>query len=227
MKNLHLTTITAAVLGFALASSAAAQQQDNFPTDKTSAGTCADVDWNKDMLLHHPSLIDACQEVITSEGETWARFKAKFVRIDRDGNVIFSVRDQRDRPVEEVTLDPTPGQVAYIDDRATPFSSLRTTDSISLYVPEGQYGFATQPGIPREQLAAVVVTDDSATTVVTEAPVVTSDNAPVLTSRNTVAQRDSRPAMLPATAGSLPWLGLAGLLSIFAGLGLTLLRRRS
>lgn len=217
MKSLNISMMTAALLGLALASSAAAQQQDNFPTERRSAGSCADVDWNEEMLQHHPSLIDACQEVISVEGEPWARFKAKFVQIDRDGNVIFSVQDQRDRPVEEVTLVPTPGQVAYIDDRAAPFSSLRTTDSISLYMPEGQYGFATQPGIPREQLAAVVVTDDSASTVATEAPVVTS--------ANTVVQRDSRPAILPATAGFLPLLGLAGLLAMLAGLGLTLLRR--
>lgn len=212
----YVTTMTAAVLGFALASSAAAQQQPNFPTERTSGGSCADVDWNKDMLLHHPALIDACQEVIIVEGEIWARFAAKFVRIEPDGDVIFSVLDQRDRSIEEVTLDPTPGQVAYIDDRARPFSELRTTDRISLYVPEGQYGFATRPA-PQEELATVVVPADSTSTAATKAPVVTSESA--------VAQRDTRPAVLPTTAGPLPWLALVGFLSMLGGLGLTLSRR--
>jgi LPXTG-motif cell wall-anchored protein len=153
--------------------------------------------------------------VITVEGETWARFAAKFVRVEPNGDVIFSVRDKRDRSIEEVTLDPIEGQVAYIDDRATPFSSLRTSDRISLYVPEGQYGFTTQPA-PKAALATVVVPADTTKTTVTKAPVVTSETA--------VAQRDSRPAMLPATASALPWLALVGFLAMFGGLGLTLRR---
>jgi hypothetical protein len=211
--------MTTALLGLALASTAVAQQlQEDFPAKRTSAVSCADVNWNKDMLLNHPSLVDACQEVIVVEGETWARFAAKFVRIEPNGDVIFSVRDQNDRSIEEVTLDPTPGQVAYINDRATPFSQLRTTDSISLYVPEGQYGFATQPGVPREQLATVVVPADS-TTSRSAAPVVTTT-----TTDRTAAERDSSPAVLPTTAGPLPWLALVGFLSMLGGLGLTLRR---
>lgn len=215
MNKLYVTTMTAAVLGLTLASSAVAQQPTNLPKERTSAGSCADVDWNKDMLVHHPALVDACQEVIIVEGETWARFAAKFVRIDPNGDVIFSVRDKRDRSIEEVTLNPTPGQVAYIEDRATPFSSLRTTDRISLYVPEGQYGFATQPA-PKARLAKVVVPADTTRTAATKAPVVTSETA--------LAQRDTRRAVLPATAGPLPWLALVGFLSMLGGLGLTLRR---
>jgi len=222
MKKLYLTTMTAAVLGFALASSAAAQQPAELTSERTSGGSCADVDWNKDMLLNHPALIDACQEVIVVEGESWARFAAKFVRIEPDGDVIFSVRDQRDRSIQEVTLDPTPGQQAYIDDRATPFSSLRTTDRISLYVPEGQYGFATRP-VAQEELATVVVvpTDSTRTADSTRA---SDTEAPVLTTETAVAQRDTRSAMLPTTAGPLPWLALLGFLSMLGGLGLTLRR---
>jgi hypothetical protein len=221
MKKLYLTTMTAAVLGFALASSAVAQQPTNLPKERTSAGSCADVDWNQDMLRNHPALIDACQEVIVVEGETWARFAAKFVRIEPDGDVIFSVRDKRDRSIQEVTLDPTPGQVAYIDDRATPFSSLRTTDRISLYVPEGQFGFATRP-VAQEELATVIVPTDSTRTV--DSTRTSETEAPVLTTETAVAQRDTRSAMLPTTAGPLPWLALLGLLSMLGGLGLTLRR---
>lgn len=216
MKKLYVTTVTTALLGLALASTAVAQPlQQDFPAERTRTATCDDVTWNKDLLLHHPSLINACQEVVFVEGESWARFAAKFVRIEPNGNVIFSVRDRNDRSIEEVTLDPLPGQVAYIDDRATPFSSLRTTDSINLYVPEGQYGFSTQPGVPREQLATVIV------------PARSSSGAPVVTTTTTdrtVAQRDTSRTMLPTTAGPLPWLALVGFLSLLGGLGLTLRR---
>lgn len=225
MKTSYVTSMTAALLGLALATSAVAQEQD-FPRQRTSSKSCAEVDWNRDMLAHHPSLIDACQEVIEVDGQTWARFAAKFVRIEPNGNVIFSVRDQRDRTIEEVAMTPAPGQVAYIDNRATPFRSLRTTDAISLYVPEGQYGFATQPGVPREQLATVVV-PASSTSSTSSTSSSTATAAPAVDSRTAVAQRDTGRSVLPTTAGPLPWLALAGLLSILAGLGLTLLRRQS
>ena len=209
MKTLYLTTMTTALLGLALASTAVAQQlQEEFPAERTRTASCDDIDWNKDMLLNHPTLIEACQEVVVVDDESWARFAARFVRIESDGNVLFTVRDRNDRVIEEVTLDPTPGQVAYIDDRATPFNQLRTTDRISLYVPEGQYGFTTQP-VAQEQLATVVVQPAQAPVVVTE---------------RTVAQRDTTPSVLPTTAGPLPWFALVGFLSMLGALGLTVRR---
>ena len=216
MKKLHITNMTTMLLGLALASTAIAQapQEQNFPAERTRAASCAEVDWNRDMLVNHPTLIDACQEVIVVEGETWARFAAKFVRIEPNGDVIFSVRDQSDRSIEEVTLDPIPGQVAYIDDRATPFNRLSTTDAISLYVPEGQYGFATQPGVPRAQLAQVV----------RPAASTTSSSTAQVTNTTTLDTRIAQRTVLPATAGPLPWLALAGFLSMLGGLGLTLRR---
>lgn len=215
MKKLYVTSMTATLLSLALASTAVAQQeQQDFPAERTRTASCDDIDWNSNMVRNHPSLIDACQEVILVDGKTWARFDAKFVRIEPNDDVIFSVRNQHDRGVHEVTLNPTPGQVAYIDDRPKPFSSLRTTDRISLYVPEGQYGFATQPGVSEDQLATVVVPSGTpaATTTTTDTD-------------RTVAQRDTRRSVLPATAGPLPWLALAGLLSMLGALGLTLIRR--
>lgn len=102
---------------------------------------------------------------------------------------------------------PTPGQVAYIDDRPIPFRQLRSRDAVNLHVPEGQYGFATQPGVPHEQVAAIMPATPTAAAT-----------------QPMVAQRDF-PAELPRTAGPLLWLALGGLLSLLGGLGLTLRRR--
>jgi LPXTG-motif cell wall-anchored protein len=210
MKSLNAIRWTAALLGVAIATAAGAQaeQQQRFPTERTQLATCGDVSWNEDMLRYHPNLIDACREVVVAGGRTWARFDATFVRVERDGLVVFSVRDQRDRPREEVRLMPAPGQVAYINNRATPFRQLRAGDSVNLYVPEAGYGFATEPGAPSDQLATVV------------APGVAPAAQP------TVAQRDPLPQVLPRTASSLPWLAFAGLMAMFGGLSLSVLRRR-
>lgn len=210
MQYMILNLITAGWLSLSLASVAAAQQpQENFPREDTTRATCESVDWNSDMLDNHPRLIGACQEVVVVDGQSWARFDAKFVEIDRDDNVVFSVRDRRDRSVEEVTLVPAAGQVAYIDDRATEFNRLRTTDLINLYVPEGEYGFATEPGADREQVAVV-------------APRRTA--APVTTDRAVAQRSTTRPAVLPATASSLPWLAIVGFLSLIGGMFLTMRR---
>jgi LPXTG-motif cell wall-anchored protein len=74
---------------------------------------------------------------------------------------------------------------------------------VNLYVPEGQYGFATQPGVPEDQVATV-------------APAV----------QPTVAQTDL-PDVLPRTASFLPWLALSGGIALLGALSLMLLRRRA
>jgi hypothetical protein len=211
MKSLSAIRLTAALLGVAVVAAAGAQaeQQQRFPTERAQPVSCSEVNWNQEMLQNHPGLIQACREVVVSDGRTWARFEARFVRVDPDGQVVFSVRDQRDRSLEEVMLMPAAGQVAYIDNRATPFRQLRTTDAISLYVPEGEYGFATEPGVPSDQLATVV------------APGTARVAEP------TVAQRDPLPTVLPRTASALPWVAFAGLMALFGGLSLTWLRRRT
>jgi LPXTG-motif cell wall-anchored protein len=187
-----------------------AEERQRFPTERSQPASCAEIEWNQEMLSRHPGLINACQEVVVAGGQNWARFAAQFVRVEPDGSVLFSVRDARDRSVEQVRMTPTAGQVAYINDRATPFRQLRSSDVVNLYVPEGQYGFATQPGVPEDQVATV-------------APARTE---PAPAAQPTVAQRDL-PAVLPRTASNLPWLALSGGLALLGALSLTLLRRRA
>jgi hypothetical protein len=210
MQSKTLTCLTATVLSASLLGVAVAQQ-DQFPREREQAKSCAEVDWNKDMTINHPRLTEACREVVIADGVHWARFEAKFARVEPDGSVSFSIRDSRDRPIEEVTLQPATGQVAYIDNRATPFTQLRRDQLVNLYVPEGTYGFVTQPGAPREQIA--VVTAPASATAPAPAP-------------TRVAAVEPRGAMLPATAGPLPWFALGGILFLLGAAGLRLSRRR-
>lgn len=213
IDNRTLRCLAAMVLSTALLGVASAQQQA-FPKEREQAMSCAEVDWNKDMIRNHPRLIEACREVVAAGGRNWARFEAKFVDVAPDGKVTFSIRDNRDRQIEDVTLQPATGQVAYIDDRATPFSQLRRDQLVNLYVPEGQYGFVTQPGAPREQVALV------------SAPRAPAPAPAASTPTTRVAAVEPRPARLPATAGPLPWFALGGLMSLLGAIGLRLSRRR-
>lgn len=217
MKTMNLTLISAGLLGLTLALPATAQETGrDFPRERSAQASCDDVAWNANMLETHPRLIDACQEVVVVDGNSWARFDVRFKELQDDGTVVFDVRDRNGRAIEQASFIPVSGQVAYIDNRATPFRQLRSSDAISLYVPEGQYGFATRPGVPAEQVAQS--SQSGATTersVDTRAPVV-SDRA--------VAQASTRQSVLPATSSSLPWFALAGFMSLLGAMLLTMRR---
>ncbi|MGA7298202.1 MAG: LPXTG cell wall anchor domain-containing protein [Rhodanobacteraceae bacterium] len=163
------------------------------------------------MRREHPSLPNACQDVVVYNGQKWARFAADFTSMDRDGKVNFDIRDkaQDNRFITDVTFDPRPGQVVYINNDTIAFDQLKTTDVVNLYVPERGYGFSAQPGVEAEDLTLV-----SPQTRVEPGPV----------SDTSLASNDTRPAMLPQTASNIPLLALGGLLSLLGGLGLTLRR---
>lgn len=216
MNRSITTRMTLTLLALAIGGSAAAQQpQTDFPNERERPRTCEDFGWNSDMTREHPRVIEACQEAVFAGGEHWARLNARFIRTLSDNQVEFSIRDKRDRIIDEVILQTVPGQVAYIDERETPFSSLRADQLVNLYVPEGRYGYATQAGAPREQIATLA--PRPAAPVRTDLAAVEPRPAPM--------QREYRSDRLPATAGSTPWLALTGLLSLLAGLGLTLVRK--
>ncbi|MGY6554336.1 MAG: hypothetical protein ACXIUM_07415 [Wenzhouxiangella sp.] len=216
MNKMTLGLISAGLMSSLIATPISAQQTArDFPSERTSQSSCNNVNWNANMLEVHPRLIDACQEVVVVEGNSWARFDVRFKELMNDGTVVFDIRDRNGRAVEQASFMPVSGQQAYLNGRATPFRQLRSTDEISLYVPEGQYGFATQPGVPAEQVAQRSAPASSPA----------ERRAPVVTDRS-VAQVSPRQSVLPATAGSLPWLALFGLFSLFGATILTVQRLR-
>ncbi len=214
MKGSYKIRFTATLLSFAIASVVCAQQTTQFPNEQVHKASCTGFNWNADMARDHPNVVAACQEVVVVNGVKWARLAANFTRIDRDGTVNFNVHDRNNRHVEAVMIEPRPGQVAYINDRPTAFNRLHTTDTINLYVPENQYGYATQPGVPPDEIAMA-------------APEPVDANTDTALADNTPPPADDAAApsaMLPQTASDVPLLALGGLLSLFGGLALTLRR---
>lgn len=206
----------------AVAADAAAAQQQQMPEERTRPASCNEMEWHPDFQQHHPDLVGACQEAVVAGGQRWARFAANFTELRPNGNVVFTIHDRstgvgRGGIVGDVTIEPAPGQMAYIDDRRTPFNELHPGQRVNLYIPEGQYGFATLPGAPSTQVAQVTRTTD------------TEFAREGTTDRRMLAmqQRDPQPvlASLPDTAGPLPWLAVGGALSMFGALGLGLRRR--
>lgn len=216
-KTLKLAPV---LIALAIAGGTFAQEPE-FPTEKTKPATCDDFRWNDDMTRDHPRVKDACQETVITDGVVWARLEARFVRVRDDGMVLFSIRGKNDRVIEQVMMEPGLDQVAFIDNRATEFGDLRTSDRLNLYVPEGEYGWVTQPvaTTPRFKRVVAVETeqvDASTTQVVAETP-------PKPAPQPAMVMADNRPlpSRLPVTAGHSYWLAVIGGLLVLGGIGAT------
>lgn len=213
------TALAAALLGCMAASSVSAQDQQldtqNLAPTSIGAAGCADVDWNRELLERYPRLAEGCQEVVISEGAKWARFEADFVGADRDGSVRLDFRDRQGRSMEELTLMPTTAQRVLIDGREVRFSQLTRGQLLNVYVPEGMFAVAVEPGATPEQLAEIV------------SPATLLAQADTPEPRADTPEPRAAPVVrqLPSTAGPLPFVMLAGIVSLLGGLGLTITRR--
>lgn len=208
----HRTALAAALLGCMAASTAVAQQEQldtrNLGATSIGAAGCAEVAWDRELLAQYPRIGEGCQEVVISDGEKWARFEADLVRTHRDGTVTLDFKDRQGRSMEEVTLMPSTAQRVQIRGREYAFSQLTPGQELNLYVPEGMFAVAAEPGAPAERLAEIV------------SPGVRLAQADEPAPRAAPVERQ-----LPRTAGPLPFVLLAGLVSLLGGLGLTITRR--
>ncbi len=216
MKRKTGVKAVATLVGLACAGAVAAQQLpvEEIPAERTRPATCNEIEWNHQITAKYPNIVDACQEAVVVDGQTWARFSASFEEVEENGEVRFQIRNRYSGNLGEVTIDPAPGQVAYINERRTPFEELTRGQRVNLYVPEGHYGFASLPGAPMNQVAQVSSRGDA--------------GAQAGSSSQRVARPDDADqvlAQLPATAGPLPWLAVGGALSLLGGIGVGLRRR--
>lgn len=169
--------------------------------------SCEAVNWSTDLTSRFPWIKAGCQEVIEVKGVKYARFNADFVRRNRDGSVVFDFKDRDNKDMGRVTLQPGARQRLVIEGESYRFADLTRGQNLHLYVPENMYAVATEPGEPRDELAEIVTPME----------------------KSEVAQVDTAPApmvnRLPRTAGPLPLVLLAGLMSLLFGFGMSLRRR--
>lgn len=196
----------AALIGVTWASAAGAQQQPaELPSPSVQAESCVDVDWDPELLEQYPNIEEACQEVVTAEGNRWARFEAELLRRNSDGSVRLEFKDRDGRSIEELTLQPAVGQRVTIAGRSYRFSELERGQELNLYVPEGIFAVSSEAGGSEAQMAQIV-----------EEPIQLAQAEP---------EPEEQPRQLPRTAGPLPWLAAAGGLSLLGGLLMTVRRR--
>lgn len=181
------------------------------PRPSEDASSCQDVEWNTNLLTRYPWAVGSCHEVIVVDGQKWSRFEAEFEGMNRDGTFDVDFLNRQGRSQGVVTLKPGTNQTVLLDNREYAFSELRPNQKLNLYVPEGAYGFAVEPGVESDELVEVVEPETSA--------------AESRRLAQAEARSERRATTLPATAGPLPLVALGGMIALLSGLGLTMRRR--
>src|SRR5690348_13880844 len=204
MKNKSNVMIaTALAASIAWAGGALAQQTQQQPMNPAAAPepavnteSCTQMDWNPDLLARYPWVKDACQEVVVVDGQKYARFEGHVVNQNRDGSIKTQFVDRS-------------GQ------------HTRDWGYMNLKPAEGQHVFlAGQPAhfneLPRRQVLNFYV----------PANVLGVSEKPGAEVAQIVEEPQPQVASaLPQTASPLPAIGLAGLVSLLAGLGLAIRNR--
>ncbi len=186
-------------LGFALACGVfvASAQTDVDRSFTTVSKTCDGIRWSDRALRMYPSIASACQAVEERNGKTFVKFQGTVRQnVDRGEQLVINFKDGG-----EVTVRPPAETRLYIDGKPTKVADLRRGDQLTFYIAE-------------DRLAAQFPETEAVTTRFVIVPLVTPGGG--------AQEQPERTAALPATAGWLPLLGLAGwmLLGIAAFLGL-------
>lgn len=203
----------AGLIGSSTLAAQESQERSEMPRPSEDASSCQDVDWNTNLLNRYPWASGSCHEVIVVDGQEWARFEAEFEGMNRDGTFDVDFLNRQGRSQGVVTLKPGTNQTVLLDNREYQFSELRKDQKLNLYVPEGAYAFAIEPGAEQDELVQVVEPKEPAA------------EPARLAQADTRSER--RATTLPATAGPLPLFALGGMIALLSGLGLTTMRRRN
>jgi hypothetical protein len=162
----------------------------------TVSKTCDGIRWSDRALQMYPTIGSACQAVEERDGKTFVKFEGTVRRnIQRGKELVVDFKDGGN-----VTLTPPADTSLFIDGRPTPVDQLESGDRLTFYVAE-------------DRLAAQFPETEAVTTRYTIVPIARAEQE--------VAQEEQaeRTAALPATAGWLPLLGLAGWVALgFAAL---------
>jgi len=218
--NVNAMRFAAAAVALACASTGSAQRADTTALDKpaVNAPSCAQLSWQKEIVARYPGIAAACQEVVVSNDVPFARFTGELVQVNRNGSVKVDFKDREGRSLgKATTLQPAPTQRVLIEGRSYRFSELPLGQELSMYIPEARLVVATEPTAPPEAVAQIVLEEHAVTG---EQPVEPARLAEAAPQPATVQS-----ARLPDTAGWTPMLGLAGLISLAAGILLEMRRR--
>lgn len=172
-----------------------------FPANAQTDLTCADIDFNYDVTSRFPDVADHCIDVVEVDGERFAKFSVEIVRTGNNRATFrFVDPDNGQRgPVQSVNLDPD--WRANINGRDYRIRELGPGQELNIYMPSDRW----EAHVARNTTGYFAVYYPTAMEDETD---------------------DGAGAMLPATAGSMPLLGLFGGLALFSAFMVRVFRRK-
>ncbi len=163
------------------------------------ANNCQDIQWSDKARQMYPTIAAACQSVEERGGKKYVKFQGTVGRVVDSGRQL--VVDFKGGG--EITLTPPPETTFYVDGRRTKVTQLQRGDALNFYIAEdrlaAQFPENAETEIVNSRFVVVPI-------VIPEVP------------------GEQLAATLPATASSLPLLGLGGF--AFLSLGAMLRYRR-
>jgi len=189
----------------ALGATALASAQNRIERAFTATGTsCDQVTWSEEALAAYPNIESACKEVVQRDGRYYVRFEGTVQRTANRGREVTVDFEGGDA----MTLTPPENLALYMDGRRSSVATLRRGDQLKFFVPENQ-------------LAAHFYES--------EAPTAQAQIVPIRVTKMRLAAAEPAPEedALPSTASVLPMFGIAGLVLLLMGAGLTARRNRS
>jgi hypothetical protein len=212
--------ITAVALAVTCASTADAQNADTktLAKPKVNAVSCADIQWQKEIVARYPNIAAGCQEVVVSNDTRFARFAGELERVNGDGSVTIDFKDRNGHSLGRSTkLQPAPTQRVLIQGQRYRFSELAPGQHLNMYIPEAVLGVTMEPVLAPASIATMVFDDAAAPAEASPEPTRLAQASP--------EPATAEPRRLPDTAGWSPLLALAGVLALGGGIALTARRR--
>jgi hypothetical protein len=172
------------------------------PGAHAQSQTCQTVQFSDSLLQRFPLAREACQDVITRDGQQYAVIKADLVRVTGStARVRAKLSSGQRAPAQNIRFDPK--RRVLVNGKALQPSQLAVGQELTAYVKLNEPAATLAPA--DEDTLAVNALEDADT--------------------ERVASTDS-PAM-PTTASSLPLIGAGGALLLVLGAGLAVWRRNA
>jgi hypothetical protein len=150
--------------------------------------TCANAQYDREVLARFPNIAKACSEIISKDGEQFAVVKARLDRVDPSGRVGVRVKQPDGSFSKQISIRPRPDLKVKVDGKPATVRDLATPQEITAYVKVRAPEMALPPA-------------DTAQTFVFLP----------------IEEPQQQLAALPSTAGFLPLFGLLGGVSLLLG----------
>lgn len=113
--------------------------------DESNLSCIKDFTYSQDFLDRHPKAGAACREVIMKDGQKWARFDARLVKLKGD-QVTVDFLDTSREPLETMTFIVSPDARVVVNGKKVSYDALERGETLSFWLPEGKIGFYAAPG---------------------------------------------------------------------------------